>query len=249
MGEEAWPFLIGRTRTEDHRFVVIPAFMTDPALVSALWASVSGDPTEPGSAAVREIQVAQGRIITVVYRVSVAHAEAYGIPANPGMGVLTDSHGRPILITEGLVLRRPASDVMTSGVPQAAMDQAHALVAPAYQEFWSAERQFVRHVGHAFPVASNGSPRLQLQYRPDAPTMTSALERPEPLSAKSAPTGPVPTDAGPSFARAPADEQQRWAHSPRYRSRWRPAAWAVIVIVSVLALLVLVAFVLLFIRI
>ena len=74
MGEVAWPFLIGRTRTEDHRIVVIPEFMTDPPLASALRASVSGDPMEPDSAAVREIQVPQGPVVTVVYRVSIAHA-------------------------------------------------------------------------------------------------------------------------------------------------------------------------------
>ena len=238
MGEEAWPFLIGRTRTEDHRFVVIPEFMTDPALANALRASVSGDPMEPGSAAVREIQVAQGKVVTVVYRVSIARAEAYGIP---GTGVLTDSHGRPILITEGLVLRRAAPNVVASGVPQTTLDQAHALVAPAYQAFWSAERQFVRQVGHAFPVTSTDSPGVHLQYRPDAPTMASVPQSPQPVPPESVPTKPVPTGTGPAFVLAAADEPQPLAYSPRDRHRSRGAALAVVAMVSVLAILVLVA--------
>jgi hypothetical protein len=236
MGEVAWPFLIGRTRTEDHRLVVIPEFMTDPALATALRASVSGDPMEPGRAAVREIQVAPGRGITVVYRLSIACAEAYGIP---GTGVLTDSHGRPILISEGLVLRRAAPDVMTSGIPQATLDQAHALVVPAYQEFWLAGRQFVRQIGHAFPVASNGSPGVHLHYRPDAPTMASVPQSPQPVPPESLPPKPVPTGAGPTFALAPPDEPQPRASSPRDRRRSRGAALAVIAVVSVLAILVL----------
>jgi hypothetical protein len=227
MGEVAWPFLIGRTKTEDHRFVVIPEFMTDAALATALRAKVTGDPMEPGSAAVREIQIAQGRVITVVYRVSIARAEAYGIP---GTGVLTDSHGRPILITEGLVLCRAASDVMTSGVARATLDQAHALVAPVYREFWSAERQFVRQAGHACPVASTGSPGVHLRYRPDAPASASVPRSPEPATA----------GTGPAVVLAPADEPQPSAWPPHERVRSRGAARGVIVIVSVLAILVLV---------
>ena len=227
MGDVAWPFLIGRTRTEDHRIVVIPEFMTDPPLASALRASVSGDPMEPDSAAVREIQVTQGRVVTVVYRVSIARAEPYGIPGDPGQGTLTDSHGRPILITEGLVLRQAASDVMRSGVPQAAMDQAHALVVPAYQAFWTEERQFTRQVSHALPVAPNGSPQVRLQYRPDVPTPLPELQPPQPQCPE-----PVPAGDG----RATAAEAQ--ACSPRYHRRSRAATLALIGAVSALALLV-----------
>lgn len=227
MGEVAWPFLIGRTRTEDHRIVVIPEFMTDPPLASALRASVSGDPMEPDSAAVREIQVAQGRVVTVVYRVSIARAEPYGILGVPGQGTLTDSHGRSILITEGLVLRQAASDVMRSGVPQAAVDQAHALVAPAYQAFWTEERQFTRQVSHAFPVALDSSPRVRLQNRPDVPTPLPEPQPPQPQC-------PEPVPAGDGRA---TDEAR--AYSPRYHRRSRAATLALIGAVSALALLVL----------
>jgi hypothetical protein len=233
MGELAWPFLIGRTRSEDHRFVVIPDFMADPALASALQTSVSDDRMEPGSAAVAEISVAQGVVITVVYRVSIAHAEAYGIP---GTEPLTDSHGRPILVTEGIVLRRAAPDVVASGVRQATMDRAHALVAPAYREFWSAERQFVRRVGHAFPVASNDSPEVHLQYRPGTPAIAQV-----PQPAKPVLTMPIPTSTGPPLVPAPAGEPQPSAYSSRYSGRSRGAALARTTTVSVLAILVLVA--------
>jgi ABC-type phosphate transport system substrate-binding protein len=212
MGEAAWPFLIGRTRTEDHRIVVVPEFMTDPPLASALRASVIGDPMEPDSAAAHEIQVAPGQVITVVYRVSIARPESYGIPGEPGEDTLTDSHGRPILITEGLVLRRAAPDVMRSGVPQAALDRAHALVTPAYQAFWTEERQFTRQVSHAFPVTLTGSPRVRIRYRPDAPLLLTEPQPPQPQHPD------------------PAPEPRAQVDSARYRHQSRPAPLALIVV-------------------
>jgi hypothetical protein len=244
MSEVAWPFLIGRTRTEDHRFVVIPEFMTDPPLASALRASVSGDPMGPDSAAVREIQAAQGGIVTVVYRVSIARAEDYGIPDGPSQGMLTDSHGRPILITEGLVLRRAAADVIESGIPQAALDEVHALVAPAYREFWSADQRFARQVGHAFAMMSNGSPDLRLQLQPD--TWALAPVRDYPGSQPSEPQGlePVPIAPGITSGPRPADEKPPPTYdTPRYRRRPRAAVLSVTSIVPVLAVLVVIVFV------
>ena len=181
MDEAAWPFLIGRSTTEDHRVVVIPEFMTDPRLVSALRASAGGDRLAPGSALVREVRAAPDEALTVVYRRSIARADDFGIPGRPDGGVLTDSHDRPIQVTEGLVLRRPASDVMKSGIPQSALDQAHALVVPAYQAFWSQEGKFTRRVGRAFTVASNDSPRARLLLwpgsspRPDGSTPDACI--------------------------------------------------------------------------
>ena len=166
MPEAAWPFLIGRTRTQDHRFVVIPAFMTAAPLASALRASTDGDPAAPEAALLREIRVPPEEPVTAVYRVRTAHAEDYGLP---GDGLLTDEQGRPILLTEGLVLRRAARAVIEAGVPRAALDQAHALVTPAYQAFWAEGSQFARQTGQAFILAPDDPSGAQLQLESAGP--------------------------------------------------------------------------------
>jgi hypothetical protein len=171
--EVAWPFLIGRTRTEDHRFVVIPAFMTAAPLASALRASTDGAAAGPESAMLREIHVPSQQPVSAVYRVRTAHAEDYGLPEH---GLLTDEYGRPILFTEGLVLRCPASAVMEAGVPRAALEQAHNLVTPAYQAFWVEGSQFARQSGEAFSLTPNdlSEPQLQLQITTPAASVTAA---------------------------------------------------------------------------
>jgi hypothetical protein len=171
-GEAAWPFLVSRSRTEDHRLIVIPEFMTDPPMISALRASVGDEPTEPGSAMLREIAGPEGSVVTVVYRVFLARGEDYEIP---GSGVLTDEHSRQILVSEGLVLRRAAADVLRSGVVPEAMDEAHALVAAGFREFWSAKHPFIRQEAHAFPVPSRDSPGLHLQYKSPVPPPTTSM--------------------------------------------------------------------------
>ena len=171
MPEVAWPFLIGRTGTEDHRFVVIPSFMTAAPLASALRASTDGDPGTPKAALVREIRVPAEEPVTAVYRVRTGHAEDYGLP---GDGLLTDEQGRPILLTEGLVLRRAAHTVMEAGVPRAALDQAHALVTPAYQAFWAQGGQFARQTGQAFTLALDNPSGAQLQLESERPAAALA---------------------------------------------------------------------------
>jgi hypothetical protein len=161
--EVAWPFLIGRTRTQDHRFVVIPAFMENASLASALRADTDGDPGQPEAALVREIRVPLEQPVTAVYQVRTATAEDYGLP---GDGLLTDEHGRPILLTEGLVLRRAASTVINDGLPRAALDQAHALVTPAYRAFWAEDSQFARQTGQVFSLPSDNLSGPQLLLKP-----------------------------------------------------------------------------------
>jgi hypothetical protein len=133
---EAWPFLIGRSRTEDHRLVVVPQFMTDEQLLRGLLDTAG----EPDEVEVREIQPAGQDPVTAVYQVREALAADYQLP---GAGPLTDEFGRPILLTEGFVVRAPAGtlrgrDVLT------ALDRAHELVTPAYRAFWRENGEFSR---------------------------------------------------------------------------------------------------------
>ena len=140
---EAWPFLIGRSRTEDHRLVVVPRFMTDKHLLRGLLDTSAGEPVE---VEVREIQAAGQDPVTVVYRVREALAPDYRLP---GAGPLTDEFGRPILLTEGFLVRAPAGTLDGWGV-LTALDRAHELVVPAYQAFWRDNGEFSRWAEGAF---------------------------------------------------------------------------------------------------
>ena len=233
--EEAWPFLIGRTRSEDYRFVVLPAVMTGAPLAAALRSAAGGDPGEPGSALIREIGTAHEYPVTAVYRVVNGDAEKFGIP---GTGPLTDAQGRPILLTEGLVLRGPAASVMAAGIARAALERAHDLVVPAFQRFWALEDAFTWQAAQPFALPSAGSaPRLRLELAgpagpPDdpGPRAPARAER-----ARTENTVVAEDTAGDATARAAA------ALRPGPR-RWRAAvifSGAVILAALVLAVLVL----------
>lgn len=146
--ETAWPFLIGRTKDEDYRLVVIPGFMASQSSAAALRASTGG---EPGAVRVREFRLSPGELVTAIYRVRRAVAAEYGIP---GDGPLTDSHGRAILLTEGLVMRGDSASAMTPGAPEEALDLVPALVAPAFKEFWEQGNGFKRRSSQAIAIPS-----------------------------------------------------------------------------------------------
>jgi hypothetical protein len=155
MDDQAWPFLIGRTRTQDHRMVIIPDFMA-AALVTALRdAAGSGAPGPPESLQIREIQASPDDRVTVIYRTGRAHAAYWGLP---GERVLTDEQGRPIVLTEGLVICRPAMAVRLDGITQEDLDLAHSLVVPAYLEFWAQGHDYTRQAAKSFRLATSGKP-------------------------------------------------------------------------------------------
>lgn len=225
MPEAAWPFLIGRTRNEDYRFVVIPAFMTDVPMAVALLSGTGGDPGEPGSALLREIEAPHEPPVTVVYRVRVARAEDVGVP---GTETLTDAVGRPVLLTEGLVLRRHAASVLESGVAQAALDRAHDLVVPAFQRFWVQDRDFTRQVAQPFAMAGRPGPPLRLELAGPA-VQADAAARHAPV-----PAGiPVHPGGGRHAAARAASSPGSGVHGRR-----RPAA-AILIVATLLAALVL----------
>jgi hypothetical protein len=187
---EAWPFLIGRSRTEDHRLVVAPQFMTDEQLLRGLLTTAAGKPNE---IAVREIQPDGQDPVTAVYRVRVALAADYKLP---GLGPLTDEFGRPILLTEGFVVCVPAGILRGSGVPTA-LDRAHELVTPAYQAFWRENGDFSRWTERAFHISPNETTpepdrwtdKVAAAARTlDATDLTGTVEPTAPITASAAPT-------------------------------------------------------------
>lgn len=185
--ETAWPFLIGRTKDEDYRLVVVPAFMTDPSQAAALRSGTDG---EPGTVLTREIRLTPAESVTAIYRVHGAAAADYGIP---GDEPLTDSHGRPILLTEGFVLR-DAPLALAPKMPEAALDRVRPLVAPAFREFWARGSTFKRHVSQAFPLPSEASP--------------GPRSRPEPVSEALPPPGRAPA---PVSSAAPKGRRRHYA--------------------------------------
>jgi hypothetical protein len=195
MDDQAWPFLIGRTRTQDHRIVVIPDFLADGALLSALRISADGAPGSPDSVQIREIEASPGDRVTVIYRVNMAQAEDWGLP---GEHVLTDEQGRPIVLTEGLVIGRPAREVRQDGITQEDLDQARSLVVPAYREFWAEGRDYVRQAARSFPLAVSGQP---VTVSPGSSHIPSVRARP---AASRTPVGVSPHGAEPAEDRTDA---------------------------------------------
>jgi len=164
---QAWPFLIGRTRNHGHRIIVIPEFMTDPVDAAALRDATGIIAQTPDAPILREVQALALGPVSVVYRSFLPRGCQYGLD---GDDLLIDDHGRPIRLTEGLILRRPETGVRELGITQADLDRAHAEVTGAYQAFWSQEAAFVRHVSGPFPVSAaskHPGPVISLQaYEP-----------------------------------------------------------------------------------
>jgi hypothetical protein len=186
MDDQAWPFLIGRTRTQDHRIVVIPDFMAaDVPLVSALRISAdSGAPGSPESVQIREIQTSTKDRVTVIYWVNMAHADYWGLP---GERVLTDEQGRPIVLTEGLVICRAAMAVRQDGITQEDLDLAHSLVVPAYLEFWVQGRDYARQAAKSFRLAMSGKPVAVNPVSSPIPWVSARPEAPQPPEAVAPP--------------------------------------------------------------
>lgn len=162
MPENAWPFLIGRTRNAGYRVVVVPEFMAEPASVDALSAA-AGDVRLPADAAcVREVRGLPFGTVTVVYRSFTPRGGDYGL----GVGDLTDGFGRPIRVTEGVVLRCAAALAAPARITVADLECAHAAVADAYRDFWEGEREYVRRTSVAYPLgAAEHSPRQAVRLK------------------------------------------------------------------------------------
>jgi len=156
MSENAWPFLIGRARNAGYRVVVVPDFMADAASVDALSGAARDVRLPADAACVRELHGLPGGAVLVVYRSFTPRGGDYGLGADE----LTDGFGRPIRVTEGVVLRRAA----TAGLPPitvADLEQARAAVAGPYRDFWQQERDYTRRVSAGFPLgaAEDSRPR------------------------------------------------------------------------------------------
>jgi hypothetical protein len=138
-----WPFLTGRVRSAGHQVIAAPDLLTaDQAqqLLGPLPAPRGGLPSERGEVLRRVVRGFPAGPVTVFYRVVEATAPEYGID---GDGALRDQYGRPILVTEGIVVRGVHDGAFRHSL-MAALDETHRLVVPAFQEFWARDEEFTQ---------------------------------------------------------------------------------------------------------
>jgi hypothetical protein len=146
---QAWPFLIGRTRDHGQRVVVAPGFMTEPSDVVALGDATGRSPASFDAAVVREVAGLSAGPATAVFRSYLPRASQFGLGDED---MLLDGSGRPIKLTEGLVLRVPETQARKAVITPADLDRAHDAVTGAYQEYWSDGGSFTRRQSAPFTV-------------------------------------------------------------------------------------------------
>jgi hypothetical protein len=153
----AWPFLIGRSKHQGYRILVIPDFMTDPAVTAALRDATGMAGRAVGELVLREMQGLPVSPVSVVCRSFPLRGSDYGLG---GDEILPDEYGRPIQVIEGIVFRKPGAVVQRNGIGQAIIDRAHAEAVKAYQEFWAAGAEFVRRASAPLALRVDGSQPL-----------------------------------------------------------------------------------------
>lgn len=155
-----WPFLSGRARRAGHRVVVRPDLLdVDDAqeVVGALPAPGGGFPSAPGKVLRQVVHRSAVGPLTVFYRVLEATADGWG---DTGRHKLHDQHGRPILVTEGIVVRGvyPADGVSRAGLASA-LRRTRELAVPVFREFWAMDEAFtpVALPAQEFPAEAGGA--------------------------------------------------------------------------------------------
>jgi hypothetical protein len=174
----AWPFIVGRSRNAGYRVVVAPGFMKDGPRddVERIGWLATSDVTGSAEAIVTEISGLATRPATAVFRNLRGREQDY-FPA--GRGLLTDSVGRPILLTEGFILELSRERVTELPLTSADMDRAHELVAPAFREFWQYNGDdYPQQYSGPFHAGGNPSAGTRLYLRLPRAAADGASSRP-----------------------------------------------------------------------
>jgi len=130
---DGWPFLIGPGSRLGVRVVVAPDpfYRSDAAGALLEAAKHQGNPTSFGHAYVRNVTAPDGHLIfTAVYQTLIATDYYVGGQSDRP---LLDRGGRPIDLTEGLVLR---PEIEYTSVTGSALYAAHLAVVPDYASYW-----------------------------------------------------------------------------------------------------------------
>ncbi len=182
MTVEAWPFLIGRSKNRGYRLVVAPAFLQGKDALAALRASIRASATPPGTALLRELELADGKV-SVVCRIFTARLSDFGLG---GDELLTDDLGRRIELTEGLVLRCDQRTSEGLGIAPADLQRAHDRVTEPFRQFWLETGAFKIRAADPIPVGKPGAGSALSQApgsgpvpEPDHQTIPRPRPRPE----------------------------------------------------------------------
>jgi hypothetical protein len=173
-----WPFLVGRSRNAGYRVIIAPEFMAGSRQdVAAIGWLATGAETDTTEAFVKELRGPAEAPATAVFRNFPAHAHDY-LPG--GSGLLKDSSGRPIIITEGLILRLTGTQTTELGLTTADLSRAHELVKPTFREFWQQEDKYPQQQSQSFPVGQVTSGAVPLTLRNAQPSSAQAPRQASP---------------------------------------------------------------------
>jgi hypothetical protein len=220
---------------------VIPGFMTDPADAAALRRATGLTSPDSGQPVLRDLNGLAIGPVSVVYRSFLLRGSDYGLGSD---AILTDDHGRPIRLVEGLAFRQPESAVRGHGITSADLDRARAAVTSAYQAFWSDGAAFSRRASAPLGAGGNGEgPALPLDIgepwgtpeKVTVPTPGSPPGRPAPEPSLSG-----ATDTGPAPSRAPAAPPVPAVPPTSRRHHVRPVHVLVVATVAVLTAILIV---------
>jgi hypothetical protein len=177
MSAAGYPFLIGRGRSVGVQVVVTPDFMALPPGLDAIRSLARDRPTPAGEAEHARITTLDGER-DAVFRVVVAHGAAFGVEPR---GALRDDSGRPVHVTEGMLL---ASGSVNDSIDEGLLQAAHRYVSPAFQTLWSASGRMpvIRSNRMVLPSHPAGE-RAVLTLRPSTPPRREPADDVEPQAA------------------------------------------------------------------
>ncbi len=140
---DCWPFLVSANRDLDYRTIVAPDFMCEVGDANTLANTAGGKLTGENVAFYREIHKSKVGKFTIVFRVIETTLEDMGIE---GSGVLKDSFGREIRLTEGIVIKGLLPDVI---VTKDAIEMAHGMIIqPYYPQYVLAYHKIVLNLAY-----------------------------------------------------------------------------------------------------
>lgn len=179
---KAWPFLISSSPHSDFRVVVAPEFITKAdAVREIIRASNDSFRTEDGQAIyLRGFHEKTGPI-NIVLRAKTGTARLLGGKDDQP---LVDGFGRPVWVSEGIVLREEGKEPFTAAQLDAALERAQ----PHFARFWEDKdsRKWEPVPMDPFPLPAAEGEALAITYK-QSPTLpqaatTAALTAPRAVS-------------------------------------------------------------------
>jgi hypothetical protein len=158
----AWPFLVGRSERAGSRVIVAPSFMmdSDNGIVELSW--LARGETGESDAFITELPGMVNGPATAVFRVFIANRADY---LEKGTGPLSDFRGRPIHMTEGIVIPLSRAETSKLRLATAHLDTAHEFLKFPYRDFWRLNERYSLHYSRSFPIDSSTRRGIPLTLR------------------------------------------------------------------------------------